>query len=313
MVLTEEQKTTAYPAATMEDALASTEQALYANLPETRSSLPGGYPVDNSYSDPNLKAARVNGNGQKIGPSITLKVMAGDKFHVRVSSWYRTVSGVPSTTSSPLTQLINALSAGMAPLSGGKVSSPELSSSSLFAGEATKFLESQDNYTTTRPKAFLNWILFDEQFNMVASSSGFEQVPEESVYSNTTTPKVYNHVKTNLPVHKNGYLYIYVSNETQGLDLFFDNLQVTHIAGPVVEETHYYPFGLTMAGISSKVASKASVNKKNKFQNQELNDDLGFINYEFKYRNHDPQIGRFIQVDPLSESYVHNSLYAKIR
>lgn len=119
IVLTEEQKTTAYPAATMEDALASTEQALYANLPETRSSLPGGYPLDNSYSDPNLKAAKVNGNGQKIGPSITLKVMAGDKFNVKVSSWYRTVSGVPQTTSSPLTQLINAISTSVAPISAG--------------------------------------------------------------------------------------------------------------------------------------------------------------------------------------------------
>ncbi|ANH80062.1 hypothetical protein A8C56_02850 [Niabella ginsenosidivorans] len=32
--------------------------------------------------------------------------------------------------------------------------------------------------------------------------------------------------------------------------------------------------------------------------------------YSFKYRNHDPQIGRFIEVDPLSDKYVHNSTYA---
>src|SRR6186713_164461 len=32
--------------------------------------------------------------------------------------------------------------------------------------------------------------------------------------------------------------------------------------------------------------------------------------YEFKWRMHDPQIGRFWQVDPLSEDYVHNSTYA---
>lgn len=64
-----------------------------------------------------------------------------------------------------------------------------------------------------------------------------------------------------------------------------------------------------MAGISSKAAGKLE-NKKNKFQNQEFNDDLGVNYYEFRYRNHDPQIGRFIQIDPLADEYVYNSTYA---
>lgn len=42
-----------------------------------------------------------------------------------------------------------------------------------------------------------------------------------------------------------------------------------------------------------------------KFQNQRHEDDFGINLYSFKYRDHDPQIGRFLQVDPLSESYVH--------
>ncbi|MCG2618193.1 hypothetical protein LZZ85_28085, partial [Terrimonas sp. NA20] len=69
--------------------------------------------------------------------------------------------------------------------------------------------------------------------------------------------------------------------------------------------------GLTMAGISSKALSFGEPENKNeKFQGQPLDDDLGLNWYGFKYRNHDPQIGRFIQIDPLANDYVYNSPYA---
>jgi len=64
-----------------------------------------------------------------------------------------------------------------------------------------------------------------------------------------------------------------------------------------------------MVGISSKAAGTLE-NKKQKFQGQELDDDLGINWYGFKWRNHDPQIGRFIEIDPLSNDYVNNSTYA---
>lgn len=69
-----------------------------------------------------------------------------------------------------------------------------------------------------------------------------------------------------------------------------------------------------MSGISSKAAG-IQENKKQKFQGQEFaskefSDGSGLDMYEFKWRMHDPQIGRFWQVDPLSEKYVYNSTYA---
>lgn len=61
-------------------------------------------------------------------------------------------------------------------------------------------------------------------------------------------------------VEKSGYLYIYVSNESE-LDVFFDNLMITHTPGVILEESHYYPSGLVQQGISSKALTTPSNNK----------------------------------------------------
>jgi RHS repeat-associated protein len=89
--------------------------------------------------------------------------------------------------------------------------------------------------------------------------------------------------------------------------VFFDNLQLIHTHGPVLEETHYYPFGLTMQGISSKAAGTLE-NKNEKFNGAELNTSFDLNTYEFFFRTYDPQIGRWHGLDTKPTDMV--SLYA---
>lgn len=90
------------------------------------------------------------------------------------------------------------------------------------------------------------------------------------------------------------------------VDVFFDDFKVTHQKSPIVEAQDFYPFGLTYNNFTREDA----VPNRWKFQGQEHIDDLGLNWDSFKWRNHQPDIGRFFNVDPLAEDYYYNSPYA---
>lgn len=325
MVLTQEKDTSNY-LASMEAAYRSTELQLFNNISGTSYawvSVPGysGIPSATrlAITNPNDSVCKVDYNGttgQTSGPSLLLKVMGGDTVSIAVQSYWNT--NTATTTNSSFTNVLNSLAGGLANTATGGAegiaSNFSAVGSPVYAG-LTSFLNTYDPSAPTGfPRAHLNWIFLDDQFNYISSSSGSVAAASSNYPAGSL-----NNVAPGGPLTmpKNGYLYVWVSNETQGWDMFFDNLSAQYKTGPVLEENHYYPFGLTMAGISDKAIKSNYAQNKYRYngkelQNQEFADGTGLEEYDYGARMQDPQLGVWHNIDPLGEKYPTLSPYSYV-
>lgn len=121
--------------------------------------------------------------------------------------------------------------------------------------------------------------------------------------------------------------YDYVFNYTDHLG----NIRLSYGIDPstgnikIIEENHYYPFGLKHTNYNSDVLlySKSSSGTgklkptpvavepsyKYKFNGFELQDELGLNWYDYQARNYDPALGRWMNIDPLAETSRRYSPY----
>ena len=74
----------------------------------------------------------------------------------------------------------------------------------------------------------------------------------------------------------------------------------------IIEEKNYYPFGLEHKGYNYLING---TNHPYGYQSQEEQEELGLNWIQFKWRNHDPALGKFFNIDPLAESYNYQSPY----
>lgn len=142
---------------------------------------------------------------------------------------------------------------------------------------------------------FLNGLLFDR--DMKLQRFDFDQVSEKARMKEIEDKKEHEKLELEFVAEKEGYLYIYISNESkENLDVYFDDLKVTQVYGTVVAGGDYYPYGLP-------IEDRQITLEEYRFGYQGLfaEEDEETAWNHFELREYDAIVGRFLTIDPISQ------------
>lgn len=130
-------------------------------------------------------------------------------------------------------------------------------------------------------------------------------VYENDVLKQFSTPEGY------VEPSGNSYQYVYqYKDQIENVRLSYSDLDGNGSINPsteVLQERNFYPFGLEHRGYNTNIIGVE--NNYKTYQGQEINKELGLNWLSYKYRNYDPAIGRFFNIDPLAEKYNYQSPY----
>lgn len=295
LTLTEETEVTIYRA-TMETEFAAFEESVFTNVAAYRDS---GVPNINTTMEPGINNNEYVTLVGSVGPGKLIAVSAGDEIEAEVNVVY-TDKYLTATPEIGTSSVVTAVASIFGGVSGGNVEQQAIYD--LFNGsDVINYLDGR-TVNTSKPRAYLNYIRFDQDFNYI--DGAFDQL------SNAANDHEVLNISASFTGQNlnGGYVYIWLSNESDGsAPVYFDDLEITHTKGAILQEDHYYPFGMNMAALSSSAPlAKPNRYKYNGFEEQ-TEFDLGW--YDYQARQYDPQLGRFTQVDPAADLMRRHSPY----
>lgn len=277
--------------ATHEIASANIEETMFEHIGEVRDIKPIGEPNDES-------AAHLVGTDpeKRVGTAIMLQVMAGDKVNVSAYAYHgeKDESDSYAASSAMLSSIMNTLTGGIGGYEGGAEYNGDIFVKTMFTDNNYSNLYEGIKSASTDPqlpRAYLNYLVFNNEMTLVPEQSGAIQVGSGTdVWEQLQIP-------SELVVGQNGYIAVYISNE-QAMDVWFDHVTMTVEHGRLVDEQHYYPYGLLI----SKNTAAGTLPNKYQYQGNEIQKELGIEAYDFNARGYDQQLGRFTGIDPLGDN-----------
>lgn len=247
------------------------------------------------------KSQRLSGanTNEIVGLARSLSVMPGDTVSIVVYGKYYTPTTTNSNSAGSMLASI-AQAFGVSAMSSGEGLRAYNKLSNMFGNGF--FLTSEDWEDANAPKAFLNFILFDRNYNVI--DMGWDQIDEDALETGSNV--AHDVLQLSAVVTEPGYMYIYLSNENNKLvDVYFDDLTIQHKLSPVVQQDDFYAFGLEFNSYKRENAAKNNYLYNGKEKQDEL--DLGWLDYGARMYMAD--IGRWGVIDPLSEKMRRYSPY----
>ncbi len=147
---------------------------------------------------------------------------------------------------------------------------------------------------------------------LFAEASGGTVLHEQEDYLDNTASWAWQQLSIGKLATVDCWAEVYVEN-LAGVPVWFDDLEIQTGAAPapiVVQETHYDPWGLELAGIGY-VADPAKESKFT-YNGKEKQDQFGLGWLDYHARQVDPALGRMWAVDPHSHRYANTSPYAYV-
>jgi len=261
-----------------------------------------GEGLDPNDPNPNGYAVRLNGTeNERYGLSKSLSVMPGDIISMEVFGKY--LDGDQNNWTTALQNFMASLATGQ-PNFGMVIDGGAAGSLGSTAFPFPNVLE-RENDNGTGPKAYLNWLVFDRDYNFIPSESGFKRLSNgaRETGHNTAHEAL---IKDDLKIKQPGYVYIYLSNENETpVEVYFDDFLVEHLKSPVIQTQDYYPFGLTL----NSYRRENNIKENFLFNGKEFQDKLSLSWLDYGARMYMNDIGRWGVIDPLFDLYYDWTTY----
>jgi RHS repeat-associated protein len=125
----------------------------------------------------------------------------------------------------------------------------------------------------------------------VTSAVGFDPCSEiTSVHQKLSSPQI--------TITDPGYIYIFVSNESEDTRVWFDDLNITHQRSNIVAGADYYPFGLPMG---NREITREDYRHGYQGQYSEKDRETGWNAFEL--RMYDARVARWMSADPKGQFF----------